>query len=364
MDDKKVVLVARDIAPSSCFNLLKPVLEAQGFEVIVIVGNGKPLTATEDEIELDVASADLVILGMSSSADFAKQEILAGETARKCDIPCGFYGDIPKCFARARTGAWFEKLAPSTGFYFGINEEDARDAKSVFSNAKLFATGNPLREEMAFPRLTREEVREKLGISPDEKLVLVPGGKFVHENMATLVIVSEALSKLSAQGRKFQLVFGTHPGDRNPYAIDSVTGKDLKVYEEFFSYSPVPSRMISKEVLSTSDMVSGADIIIEFGSSLGIEGAYQSKPVITLAFEAMFKRYEEATGIRTPEAVSTGISKLVVANSDYLAEKIAQLLTPEGFEQLRTRQQEICPKPTERGAALKKMADAVVKMLS
>jgi hypothetical protein len=360
--NKKIVLVARDAAPSGCFNRLKPVLEAQGFEVVVFAGEGKPLTATEDEIINTVSSANLVILGMSAK-DFAEPEIVAGEVARKAGVPYGFYGDVPKCFARARPGAWFESLASDAGFYFGIDDEDAQGARRVFPKAKLFATGNPLREEMAFPRLTREKVREKLGILPGEKLVLVPGLKLISENMATLVTVSEALSVLTVEGHQFRLVFATHPGDRNPYAIDSVTQKELKLYEGFFSYSPINSSMVAKDFLSTSDMVPGADIIIEFGSSIGIEGAYQNIPVITLAFGIMFKRYEETAGTTELESVSRGLSELVVAETNLLAGMIERLLTPRGFKKMRARQQELYPKPEERGVALKKMAAAVREIL-
>ena len=114
----KVVLVARDAAPSRAFSKLAPVLQESGFDADLLVGDGKPLI--EGEIINLVERANIVVLGMSSSENLARPEILAGETAKKWGIPYGFYGDVRRCWARARAGAWFEDLASRTSFYFGI----------------------------------------------------------------------------------------------------------------------------------------------------------------------------------------------------------------------------------------------------
>ena len=60
-----------------------------------------------------------------------------------------------------------------------------------------------------------------------------------------------------------------------------------------------------------------------------------------------------------PEVVEDGLSELVVADAGALAETIGRLLTPEGFAPIRVRQREVCLRPKERGAALRKMADVI-----
>jgi len=391
---KNVVLVARDVAPSLCFERLVPVLQECGFKTELIIGKGKPLppTITDHKIVLAASQANLVLLGMSSSLELAGPEIAAGMAAQAAGVPYGFYGDVRRCWARARPGAWFDGLAENAAFYFGVTEEDADATRDIFPKARLVGTGNPLREEMAFPRFTREEVRSKLGITPEEKLVLAPGGKFAAEQMASWVVLIEALVRLTAEGQRFQLVLTTHPGDRVPYAVDAATQKDMRLYEELVSSSPVstvlfsgrkegdediqyifssnpapgnsnPIRVVGKDVLKSSDLVPGADIIVEFSSSLGIEGAFQTVPVISLGFETLFRKIEQTSGTRSLEAVEDGLSELVVADVVKLADTIKRLLTPEGFAPMKTRQQEICPKPTEHGAALRKMADTIERML-
>ncbi|OGY65335.1 MAG: hypothetical protein A3A16_02715 [Candidatus Harrisonbacteria bacterium RIFCSPLOWO2_01_FULL_44_18] len=363
--NRKAVLIARDFAPSGCFKRLEPILKERGFDVDLFIGEGKPLIKTAEEIALAASHASVVILGMSSSLELAQPEIAAGEATRTAGVPYGFYGDVPRCWARARNGAWFEKLAPATAFYFGVTQADADVAHEVFPNARLVGTGNPLREEMAFPRFTRDEVRSKLGVAIDEKIVLAAGGggQFGVGNMASWTIVMEALSLLRAKGQRFQLILATHPGDRTPYAIDAATQKEMKLYDKLIFFSPVPARIVGREVLTTSDMVPGADIIVEFGGSIGIEGAYQNVPVVSLGFEVLFRILERISGNRVLEAVGSGLSELVVADASKLADKIRILLTADGFVQMRARQQELCPRPTERGAALRKMADVIEQII-
>ena len=400
MDRKNVVLVARDAAPSRAFIKLEPVLRENGFDVSLLVGDGKPLAQTEEEIVSAVRGAHAVVLGMSSSEELARPEIVAGGHAWIAGIPYGFYGDVRRCWARARAGAWFEDLAANASFYFGITQGDTDAAREVFPNARLFGTGNPLREEMAFARFTREEVRAKLGINPEEKLVLAPGGKLAAGNMAQWAVIMDALALFGDEHmilgveHKFQLILSVHPGDITPGAINPGSLKNLKVlydqegkivydkegkividttgleklslYEELVPFSPVPTRIVDKEVLTTSEMVPGADIIVEFGSSIGIEGAYQNVPVITLGLEVLFRRHEQANGSRVLEAVDDGLSELVVGSDgsgEELAYQINRFLTPDGFAQMSARQKELCPMPTERGAALRNMADAINKII-
>ncbi len=317
---------------------------------------------SNEEIMLAASGASLVVLGMSSSADLAQVEIMAGSSARDAGVPYGFYGDVPLCWARARVGAWFEGLATDASFYYGVTQADADAAHAVFPKARLIGTGNPLREEMAFPRFSREQVRNRLKIEADEKLVLAPGGKFAAGNIASWVVVMEALSLLSRKGQRFQLVLATHPGDRTPCAVDVTTQKESGLYEELLSFSPVPTKIVSKDVLSTSEMVPGADIIIELGSSIGIEGAYQGVPVVSMGFEVMFRRLEQVSGTRSLEAVSDGLSELAAADANCLKDTIQRLLSPSGFVQMRARQRQLCPRPKERGAALLTIANAIAQM--
>jgi hypothetical protein len=213
---------------------------------------------------------------------------------------------------------------------------------------------------MAFPRFTKEEVRAKLGVQPDEKIVLAAGGKFAAANMASWALLMDALSRIVTQ--RFKLIIGLHPGDRTPFAFDQEAGELMHLYKELVHFSPVTAAILDRSILTTSDAVPGADIVVEFGTSIGIEAAYQRIPVINLGIEILFRELEQTYGRRTFEAIEMGLSQLVVADPGVLRKAIDLFLRPEGFSEMRARQEEVCVKPAERGAALRKMVDAIREM--
>ena len=63
---KKIVLVGADAAPSRCFMRLEPVLKERGFDVELIVGDGKPLDKSTGDIMGTVSQANIIFLGMSA----------------------------------------------------------------------------------------------------------------------------------------------------------------------------------------------------------------------------------------------------------------------------------------------------------
>jgi hypothetical protein len=357
---KKILLVARDAAPSGAFNLLIPALRKKGYYVTLILGEGKEIPDSLHEITQLVTNADIVILGMSSSRELANKEIFAASIAQKAKIPFGFYGDVPDCYQRAREGAWFEPFANDAAFYFGINEADAEAAKQIFANAKVFGTGNPLREQAAFPKFSRGELRAKLQIPEDTIVVLAPGGKFAAANATTWTLVMDAIVFLKSEMEKdFQLLITMHPGDPVLGSLKT-NGEPLGLYEELISYSPVPVRMVTKAEFSTTELVPTADLVVEFGSAIGIDAAYQQIPVVSLGFSIWENYFEKFSGKKTIEAVEAGIS--ILANPDSLKEIMHKLLIGFGSEELKQQQQKMYPKPAEKHMAVKAMTAALLQM--
>ncbi len=268
---KTICLLAHDAAPSQCFDQLELALRSKsdGIKTIKITGNGRPITNSRTEIVESVKQSNLLLLGMSSAPEFAESEIIVGAIARDLGIPYGFYSDMPLCPYRARTGAWFQDLAESASFLFGLLPSDTRRIGSIFPNARSVNTGNPLRDTMAFPSLSRKEVREKLGIKAHEKLILAPGGKFVAGNSTIWTLIINAL--FASEFRKSAVVIlSPHPGDTALRTVDSASGKKLNFYEEIVADSPIQARYVTKDVLTTLDMVAGADLVIEFTGSTSI----------------------------------------------------------------------------------------------
>lgn len=350
----KILLVSRDAAPSACFAKLDQALRDAGLETVLRIGGGKPLKESLEEIRGDATRVDFVLLGMSFPGDNAVEEVAAGESARNAGIPYGFYGDKPNCWAREP----FQELAQDASLYLGPNQEDALAAKARFPKARLVGSGNPLREDMAFPRYTRKEVRERLGIKENEKCILVPGGKCVAGNMAMCLAVIDAVGGFDLFHQEdVRIFFSTHPGDRAVGAVDA-DGKPLDLYGEIRELSKVPFEIVRKETMTTSEMVPGADVIVEFGSSVGFEGAYQRIPVLTPLLEILMERNRRLDNNEDiPEAVREGISAGISPKnlSSYLK---------MGSNPCRKEQERICPSPRVRGAAIATMVEEIRSLLA
>ncbi len=276
--------------------------------------------------------------------------------------PSGAFTRLKEVLERLR----FEvKLFVGNGKPLTAGMEEVRDAAS---NADVVLIGMSSSVALAEVELAAGEAARAAGkpygfyIRSDEKLILVPGSKFAAGNFVTLGVVMESLSWIAEVDEEthFRLVLALHPGDRTVFAVDPATGKGLGLYGELVVESPIPMEIVEKDVLTTSQMVPGADLIIEFGSSIGIEGAYNGIPVITLAFEVLYRRYEKSVRTRRLEAVEEGLSKLVDGGIEGLTSAIEYLLTPEGFAPLRASQEKACPKPADRGIALRRMASVLI----
>lgn len=358
-------------ASSGAFKAVVPILEARGHRVLAVIGDGQPLAIADAEIEAKVGEADLVILGMSPAPKYAAQEIRAAEIAKRLGKPFGFYGDAPRCWARARSGAWFEGVADAAAFYTTLNDEDAQAAEAVFPKALCVANGNPMREAEAFANRSRAEVRAALGVADDEHVVLAPGTKNAVANILTWGLVQEALRRITRKDAgKFRLVLATHPGDRTVVAVDPETKADLKLYMPLVDYAPVPTLLQEKRLggMSTADLLSGADVVVECGSAIAIAAAYRGVPVVTLPIEVLMAQIEKTSGSRELEAVESRISEMVAVDPEALAQAFLRLVTPWGSGPMRARQAAAYPVPKERGAAARGIAgfleDLVESMLS
>lgn len=354
MVKKSVVLVARDISPSKAFGEhLKPELEKRGILVKDFLGSGKPLSSTIPDIEKAVSGAGVVVSGMSSSEELAEPEIAACGQALASGIPFGFYGDTYHCHERASVGSWFAPFRSDAKFFFGINREEINAANFVFTNPSLVsvATGNPIWENYASPEFTREEVRIKYGVTHDEVLVLAPGIKSPAVNIMIWGLLVDAMALWEQKSR---IMIAYHPGDRTPPDI----------YNDLKKFSTVPVKFLPSNV-KTSDVLPGADVVVEWSSSIAIEAVHQRIPVISVSTEVGRKRLFSIAKTEKWEPCELGVAHEVFANPVELARSIKFLTRVGGNLRnlLLRRQAEIYPKPREKGAAVKKMADILERLM-
>lgn len=359
----KVVLIAQDIAPSLAFEMLAVELASRGHDAELLIGKGKAFPVTLDEVRKTARNADIVVVGMSSSAKLAEPEVVACEEAILTVIPYGFYGDTYHCHERARNGSWFATCRQNAEFFFAINEEEASAAKDVLINPNLVsvATGNPTWENYFFPKYTRQEVRAKYGVADDEVLALAPGGKAPVVNIMIWGLLVDAMAELE---RKSRIMVAYHPGDRTPYVVDPDKGNaQLNIYGDLKTFSPVPVEFLPSDV-KTSDVLPGADVVIEWGSSIAIEAAHQRIPVISVSTEVGRKRTFSTSKTEKWEAVELGISEEARDLKDL--KLMLEELTSDGAirQYLLETQARVYPKPQAKGSAVRKMADTLESIVN
>src|SRR3989344_292805 len=170
-----VTLIGRDAAPSKAFGRVAEELEKRDVECAAFLGGGKPITASNEQILANIKVSNFVMIGMSSSSELAKEEVLAATAASALGIPLGFYSDTFGSYQRP----WFQEFRAKASLLLVLNEQEKVAAQELYPNAEVAVAGNHEWEDACFPRLSREEVREKLGVTEDETLVFLPGHKSV-----------------------------------------------------------------------------------------------------------------------------------------------------------------------------------------
>ncbi len=348
---KRVVLIGQMAASTRGLALLTERLLEEDCEIGAYLPDGKPLAGLRSEIARDMGGADLVVTGMASSAELADEEIMACELASERGIPFGHYCDTYGVHNRP----WFAPLRGKTSFLFVINADERKEAQKIFPNAEIVISGNPTWEDFFFPKKTYEDVRSRLGILPNEIAVMCPGGKNLTVNILHFGAVVDALNGLSENMQIFKLFkifLSLHPGDLN----------SPDAYKDFIVYSRVPVKIITKNVMTSSDLVVGSDIIVESASTIGIEAACQRKIIIDFFGEIALARLEEQSGSRIWPPCVMGIAEFVYSDPSNLAEKIIYCLHSEN-RYLRKQQEEVFPAPAEKGSAVKIMTATIKKYL-
>lgn len=364
-----MLLVARDVAPSNALIQLRDALikrervHTANYAYFAYLGEGKPIAGSIEGIleTFQGGFITCVVTGMSSSPELAAHELAAGKAAKERNIPLFLYADTYNCHERK----WFAELIPDSTL-FVINENEKEKVKEKFPTARVVAAGNPLWEDFFFPKMTREGVREALNIPEDEIMILCPGTKSLLVCMQSFSAAIEAASTLD---KKVHVVVSLHPGDENNpllYAelakfseIPVTITKRLSEKEARHAHCEPPF-VVSPGAYKSSEMLPGADVVIETASTLGIEAACQRIPVIDYFTYHALNRIESTTGTRKWEVCNLNAA-IDVYDIKKLARTLRMLVTDEdGYRRrLETWQEIVYPEPQERGAAIKNMLEAI-----
>ena len=369
MPEKRVVLVGGMAAPSKAFGMVKLRLEAEGWQVDAFLGGGKPIPATLDEMLAAVEIASVILVGMSVPAEQSKEELLVAQRAVELGKPLGLYADTFGACKRTH----FSPLRDKANLVFVLNENEKHNAEGVFKNSKVVVSGNHEWEDASFPRFSREEMRAKLGIADDEKLLLLAGHKSVSITAFLLMSVVHAVNQPLLRNRKLKVILAPHPGD----------GVSPKVYAEPVLYTGVPVIIVTKEKtytrkevsgkepeleerdggLSSSDLLPAADLLVESASTFCQAAAIQRIPVVSVLSEVSKRRNVLVFGQWDWEPVLQGVAKEVYSDVNNLDRVIYDLLNPDVLYCIGLRQKRLYPGFKEKGEFAKRIVDAMNDIL-
>ena len=383
-----VVLVGRDKAPTLAGQMLQVELRKEGYATRSFFGDGKPMSATLEEIAQAARDAKLTWVGMSSSQEFAEPEIVAARASQHLAL----YADIENCQNRG----WFQEFHEKADLLFVLTEREKKSAFRVYGkHVTILATGNPTHEEFAFPKLSREEVRKHLNVADDETLLLALGTKSIPITCFLVMGILEAIKNSPLMRsrkyctRKYYIAVFTHPGDEGMRALVPIKEKGIvRVKPEMLTPELAPyadsdgyvwfkyldpyadvktfSGDVRVEIVqgtkefSTPHAIAGADAVIQIAGTEGRRAAYQGIPVIDFFSYLGFNRMKEINQIETWEPCELGMS-YGIYDGDILklAEELDWILTPEGRKMRTKDQHDACPPIKERGSAVAAMVEAM-----
>lgn len=340
---KKIVLVAMDAGPSDALTIVARKLTEQGHEVSTFFGNGQPFPEdVTDHIRDAIAESDNILIGLSSTEMRGYEELFAAKTALVQNKPFGFFCTTFGEFRRT----WFQDVLKQADFLFVINEAEKHAAAEYAPAAIIVDSGNPQWADFFKPPMSRDEVRDHLGIASSQRMIMVGGSKELDRNISLFGKVVEACNKF---GAPLHIVVGRHPGDRN----------NPQVYGETMATSYHPVKFLDQNMRSNT-AIAGADLVISSISAIGVTGACLRIPVIDVVTKLDKDWWETLSGFPTWEPIEQGAS-VAVATAEELANSIEALLLDRespSIPAMRTAQEKAFSLEAVQGAA-----DAIIDTL-
>ena len=339
-----VCLIGHDVQPSMAFTDLGRELCTRGLRVLTGVMSGKDRQQVGANL---VQASRCVVIGMSSSPQWAQVEVAAAQAAMEADVPFGFYSDIFRCHRRA----WFEPFRAKASFVFAFNQAEVSDAQSYFPKAKIVATGNPTHVSYFTRSMSAEDVEKIIAADSDAFVVFVSCSKHLK---ITLELLDAAVAACGGLDR-VRIVAGLHPGDQNPVEAYMAHAAEMGAQVTF----------VTKKELTGPQALCRANLLIESTGSLGIEAACKRIPVVNFLTPTSLELLVQETGAPEWPPCMHGTSIRVDNDPQRLRDYVVLLHSGQKLPDLTRRQEEIYPQPAIPGSSqsIKIMADTVGQLL-
>ncbi len=355
--EKTLLLVATDFAYSQIFRkLCQAFAQRHTVHFIDILGNGKTVSVPDIESAFNTHAIHGVLAGMSNKPETAEAEMRACMKARERGIPYGFFAELPDV---AVGRSWLNELKKDASFLFVIDEETAQAAAPQYPKAhtegNIIVSLDVRRDDWFFPEVTRNEVRRKMGIALNEMTILCPGTKDLVPNILLFGAVVEAASL--CQGRS--ILLSIHPGDKKEH---------LSAYESLVNLASatVQTKIITKEMMPTSELLVGCDIVVQSMSTVGHHAACLRIPVIDFLTKIDIERYKRENSDSAGWWLSEVNASIRIWGDTMQLSATIEQLTNHGLQNIKLRQaqEKAFPKPKQKGEAIDRVCKAIHTILA
>lgn len=284
----KFVLVARDVGPSKSLDIIAGTLRVRGHTATAFLGEGKPFPDKLPQMSKELRAADCLVVGISSSTERVTEEKFAYSEAKRLDVPIAVFCDNYGTYHRL----WWmmgDNFSNSPNSIFVLDESEVSAAKMyVADDTHIIATGNPYWETFFKVPLPCNEVRDRLGIKPEEKMLLAIGSKELERNVPLFTDLV-LMAREQEEDERVRVILTMHPGADHGEEVYS----NLLRWCNCVRFAPSSQAMVSTQALIT-----GSDIVVTSGgSSVGIMAICQRKPVIDLMHPIDDLWWKELSGL-------------------------------------------------------------------
>ncbi len=346
-----ILVVGHMIASKAGLTPVVARLRARGHEVHAFLPGGKDFTP-QDEAQINSlleSGISALVTGMASQEAIAGVELATVRRAKELGMPVCYYADTFDSWGRP----WYAEFLPG-GTLFVLDENEAGKAKGAFPDTTVVPSGNPEWNHHFFgEHPSREEVRSKLGLRADDLVIHVPWGKSATVNTLHLSGVFDAVRGFQFS-QPIHIVVTPHGGgDQNPPAV----------YDDLWKFAPVPTSFVTKELLTSSEVLGGADLMVD-SAGIGIHAICRGFPLIDFFSPLALDRLENSIKTRDWVPCAQGAS-MSCRTPTHLRELICGFLQRAPWVAMQqAKQKELYPKPEKEGEALRMMVEAIEAKLA
>jgi hypothetical protein len=336
-----ILLVANDVGPCRALKELASGMSAiRGLIVKSFFNFGGE--SCNQNLDGEVSLADAVIVGMSCNLKLAKDELHVAEKALASRKPLFLLADT------FGVRPHFDSILSRDGVtLFHVSENEADEARKRYPNLKVVATGNPVWENFFFPAMSREESREMLGVKPEEKIILCPGGK---DTVVNTLHFNHVIERCSENLQNCTVIVSLHPGDLTPE----------EKYWTFIEHAPSNTNVsvISGNKTKATDILQGSDLLYSSASTIEIEALCREEIIPTCCFLSPLakRRLRRSTG---NDEWELEVRRLSLSGSNAPFDWVYLKLGVSDWDDYVLRVRNFFPKPVERGQAVNRMLDCI-----